>query len=159
MEEKTHFKKAFNSPYLGSQDLPDYKDLNLTIDKVVCQTSKGLKENSLFNIVHFKEEGFKPMLLNATNSRVLKNLAKSPYIEDWAGLSIIIYVQTGVKAFGGIHDALRIRPKLGAGAKKPTLDTNSKNWEKISEKVKSGVTVEKIREHYNITDELFKKLG
>ena len=40
---KTHFKKALNTPYMGSQDLPDYKDKNFTIDTVVAQMSNGLK--------------------------------------------------------------------------------------------------------------------
>jgi hypothetical protein len=155
MAAKTHFKKAFNTPYIGSQDLPDYKDITLTIDKVVMQESKGLKENSTFNIVYFKEGGIKPMLLNATNSKVIKNLSGSPYIEDWSGVAITIYVQTGVKAFGSFHDALRIRPVTTAKTK-PVMNTDHPKWDEVSLKVQEGVKIEQIRKHYTISDADFK---
>lgn len=155
---KTHFKKAFNSPYLGSQDFPDYKDITLTIDQVLSQDSEGLKENSTFNIVHFKQK-VKPMLLNATNSKTIKNLTGSPYIEDWSNTRITIFVQTGVRAFGGVHDALRIRP-VTAAAVKPTMNPEHSKWEETKGKVLGGkVTVETIRKHYIITDEDFKLLN
>ena len=44
---------------------------------------------------------------------VLKNCKtalRSPYIEDWAGKQIAVYVEKGLKAFGGVHDVLRVRP-------------------------------------------------
>ena len=154
---KTHWKQAFDSPYLGSWDLPDYKDLTLTIDKVVNENSQGLKENSKFNIAYFKEKGFKPMLLNATNSKSVKHLARSPYIEDWAGTRITLYVES-VRAFGENHDALRIR-KVTAQKVKPTLDENHPKWDEIKEKVKAGLTIEQIKKHYNIKQEVFNKLS
>jgi hypothetical protein len=154
---KTHFKKAFNTPYLGSQDLPDYKDLTLTIDKVLCEMSRGLKENSLFNIIYFKEKGFKTMLLNATNSKILKNLTKSPYIEDWSGQRITIYVLEGVKAFGGTTDALRIRTKT-VEPTIPVITVDHPKWESICKKVKAGLTIEGIRNHYEISTELFNTI-
>ncbi len=153
---KTHWKQAFDSPYLGSWDLPEYKDLTLTIDKVVNEMSKGLKENGMFNIIHFKEKGYKPMLLNATNSKTIKNLARSPYIEDWAGVEITLYVEQ-VRAFGEQHDALRIRP-VTAKKTKPTLGESHPKWNDIKAKVAEGVTIETIRKHYTITDETFKLL-
>ena len=55
--EKTHFKLASDSPYLGSWDLPEYKDIVLTIAKVEMKMTEGLKDNVFKNIVTFKEKG------------------------------------------------------------------------------------------------------
>ena len=154
---KTHFKKALNTPYMGSQDLPDYKDKNFTIDTVVAQMSNGLKENANFNIAYLKEEGFKPMLLNSTNCKVLSRLTGSPYIEDWTGVEFTVGVEK-VKAFGELHDALRIRP-VTAASKKPTLNPKSKNWAKITDKVlNEGLSIDSIREHYIISEEDFEQI-
>jgi hypothetical protein len=151
MEHKTHFKKAFNSAYLGSQDLPESKDINLTIKEVLLQESKGLKEDSIFNIAYFKQS-VKPMLLNVTNSKTLSRLAKSKYIEDWGGIEITIGVQS-VRAFGADHDALRIRPVTRV--LKTTLTAEHPKWLEVAEKIKSGVKIAAIRKYYDITDELF----
>jgi DNA-directed RNA polymerase subunit RPC12/RpoP len=57
-------------------------------------------------------ESVKPMVLNATNSKTIAKLFKTPYIEEWSGRKIQLYVQTGVKAFGDVVDAIRVRPFL-----------------------------------------------
>ena len=59
-------------------------------------------------IVRFKEHK-KPMICNVTNAKAIEKLARSAYTEDWVGQRIQIGVEK-VKAFGDIHDALRIRP-------------------------------------------------
>jgi hypothetical protein len=51
------------------------------------------------------------MILNATNNKTIAKLFKTPYIEEWSGRKIQIYIEK-VKAFGEIWDALRIRPYL-----------------------------------------------
>lgn len=155
--KKTHWKKAFDSPYIGSWDLEDYKDLTLTISKVIVETTKGLKENSVMNVCYFKEVGYKAMLLNSTNSKMIKSLAKSPYLEDWNGVRITLFVQQGVKAFGELHDALRIRP-VTTEIKKPILTPKSDKWELAKSKVKDGMTYDKISKHYEITEANFKLL-
>lgn len=154
---KTHWKKAFDSPYLGSWDLEDYKDMTLTIDRVIIEQTQGLKENSKMNVCYFKEKGYKAMLLNSTNSKMIKKLANSPYIEDWANTRITLFVQQNIKAFGELHDALRIRP-ITTEIKKPTLNPKSEKWELAKSKVKEGMTFEQISKHYTITEANFKLL-
>jgi hypothetical protein len=154
---KTHWKTASDSPYLGSWDLPDYKDLTLTIDNVKTEMSKGLKENDIFNIITFKEPGFKRMLLNSTNCKTIRKLTKSPYLEDWGGTRITLFV-TQVNAFGDMHDALRIRPVTKLEVK-PEMNPSHKKWVEIQKKVQDeGVTLEQIQKHYSITETNFKKL-
>lgn len=109
MEQKTHWKKAFNSNYLGACDLPEYKDIVATIRYVRLEEAKGTKDGGLKNIAYFVEN-LKPMILNVENSETVKNLAGgSRYIEDWQNVKVQIYVKQNVKAFGTITDALRIR--------------------------------------------------
>lgn len=110
MEQKTHWKKAFNSNYLGVADLPNYKDIVATIKYVKLEEAKGTKEGGLKNIAHFVEN-IKPMILNVSNSDAVRKLAGgSRFIEDWKNVKVQIFVQENVRAFGTVTDALRIRP-------------------------------------------------
>ena len=149
---KTHWKKSFDSPYLGSWDLEDYKDITLTIDKAVMEMTKGLKENSIKNIVYFKEK-FKPMICNSGNSKVINKLAKSPYMEDWKDTKITLFVKE-VRAFGENHDALRVKPITD---KLPVLTKEHKNFSKVKEAVKGGnYTIEQVKKKYQISIEVEK---
>ena len=108
----THWKKLTNPDYLGAYALEPGQDLIVTIKSVaneVVTGTDGKKETC--SVMHFVEK-VKPMVLNATNSKTIAKLLKTPYIEQWAGRKIQIYVESGVKAFGDIVDALRIRPFL-----------------------------------------------
>ena len=52
------------------------------------------------------------MIIHAkTNFQGLENATGTPFIERWVGKKICVYVETGVKAFGQVVDALRIKPK------------------------------------------------
>lgn len=107
--EKIHWKKAFNSEYIGSSDLEDYNDIVLTIKEVRQEITKGTKEKEMKNIAYFVEN-MKPMILNATNCKAVRKLAGgSNFINDWKNIRATIYVERNVKAFGEITDALRIR--------------------------------------------------
>ena len=107
----THWKKLTNPDYLGAYALEDGQDITLTIRSVgeeVVTGTDGKKENCV--VAHFVEK-VKPMILNATNMKMLTKLYKSPYIEDWVGKKFIVGA-TKIKAFGEIVEALRIRDKL-----------------------------------------------
>lgn len=112
MEKLTHWKKLTNPDYLGAYALEPGQDLIATIKSVaneVVTGSDGKKETCL--VMRFVED-IKPMILNATNSKTITKLLKTPYIEKWSGRKIQIYVEYGIKAFGDIVDALRVRPFL-----------------------------------------------
>ena len=76
-DEKTHYRKAFNSPYLSSQDI--IEPTTLTIKSVRLELDKTKKTKDYFNTAYFVEpeirqgEVLKPMILNATNSRTMKD--------------------------------------------------------------------------------------
>lgn len=108
----THWKKLTNCDYLGAYALEPNQDLIVTIKSVsneLVTGADGKKETCM--VMRFMEN-VKPMVLNATNSKTITKLLKTPYIEEWAGRKIQLYIQTGVKAFGDVVDALRVRPYL-----------------------------------------------
>lgn len=111
-ETLTHWKKLTNPDYLGAYALNPGEDLVVTIKSVANETVTGTDgKKETCSVMRF-HENVKPMVLNATNSKTITKLLKTPYIEYWAGRKIQIYVETGVKAFGEVVDALRIRPFL-----------------------------------------------
>jgi len=107
---KTHFKKLRNPNYLGAWDLMD--DNGKTTNVVL--TIKEVKKEMVFDgkggseecvVVHFTEK--KPMVMNATNLKTVSKVLESPFIEDWNGKQIELTTKK-IKAFGEMHDALRI---------------------------------------------------
>lgn len=107
---KTHFKKLQNPNYLGSWDFTDkygnYLNRVVTIDSVKTEEvfdGNGGKEN--LPVVHFKE--CKPMVLNSTNIKTISRVLASNFIEEWSGGKIELTVKK-VKAFGDVHDAIRV---------------------------------------------------
>ena len=118
-KDKTHYRKAFNSPYLSSGDIVE--PVVLTISHVTLELDRTKKTTDKFNTAYFVEkeirhgEALKPMILNAGNSRTMKDLAGSAFIDDWQGILVTIYVDTHVKFGRDMVEGLRIsteRPRL-----------------------------------------------
>lgn len=116
--DKTHWKKLENPDYLGSYALQPGQELTVQIKSVgqeeVYNPSSNSKE--VCTVAHFTDKAIKPMILNVTNCKTITKLYDTPYIEDWPGKYITVYVAK-VKAFGETVEALRIRTKA------PTLET------------------------------------
>ena len=111
-EALTHWKKLTNPDYLGAYALQPGQELIVTIKSVaneVVTGTDGKKETC--SVMHFMED-VKPLVLYATNSKTITKLLKTPYIEHWKGRKIQLYVENGIKAFGDIVDAIRVRPFL-----------------------------------------------
>lgn len=101
------YRKFMDKNYLGSWDVPDGEDLVLTIDKAAHDDVKNERGSEKKLTLHFVED-YKPMILNATNSKAISEAVGSTKVEDWSGKRVAIYT-TKVTAFGGTTDALRIR--------------------------------------------------
>lgn len=101
------YRRFMDKNYLGSWDVPDSEDLIVTIDHVARDDVKNERGSERKLTIHFVED-YKPMILNATNSKAISVAYGSTKVEDWAGKRIAIYT-TKVTAFGGTTDALRIR--------------------------------------------------
>ena len=107
----THWKKLTNPHYIGAHDLNPGQELKITIESVgheliKCFDGKTIKEEQC--VVANIKGSKKPFILNKTNMKIITKVLDTPYIEEWAGKSIIIY-SAKVKAFGDVVDALRVK--------------------------------------------------
>jgi len=151
---KTHWRKVFLSDYLGSCDLDDGKDLKAVIKSVTVKSVKGPdgKEQER-NVATFTDSKLKPMILNATNCKLIKKFAGSVFINDWNNIPIQIYVKDDIKAFGEVIEGLRIRPTQPVMSK-PKLTPNSQAWPKAIEFLKTPAgTIDAIRTRYDLNKE------
>ena len=110
---KTHWREIKQTEYLGGHDLSDgkggFKEIAVTIKRAMKKKVQDIQGDSTDELVLEFADKTKPMIVNVTNARAITKLAGSPHIEDWAGKEIVIGT-TKVKAFGEVHDALRVRP-------------------------------------------------
>ena len=97
-----------NPNYLGSYSLEDGKDMVVTIKTVRQESVVGADGKKEDCVVCYFTDADKPMILNATNAKMIAKLTKSNYLEDWEGHKIQIGVEK-VKAFGDVVEALRVR--------------------------------------------------
>lgn len=113
MAEKTHYRKAFDSPYLSSADITE--PTTLTVKRVTLEIDRTKKTKDMFNTAHFAEkeirpgEKLKPMILNATNSKTLRTITGSAFIDDWQDVAITVYVDNNVRFGKETMEGLRIR--------------------------------------------------
>jgi len=132
-----------NPDYLGAYSLEPGKDMILTIKTVkneMVQNPDGKKEECMIAIF---VEPQKPMIINATNAKVIEKLYKTPYIEEWSGKKIQLFVDK-IKAFGDVVEALRIRPKIPTSQEAvPTICADCK----LTINGVEGRTAEQIAKH------------
>ena len=112
MSQKTPWKKIVSDPdFLGEADFNEGEEKVVTIDRVVSgvkvKTAEGTSEKA---VVYFREK-IKPMILNVARSKAIAKVAGSKFIEDWMGVSIQLYIDDNVKAFGDVVSAVRVRPR------------------------------------------------
>jgi hypothetical protein len=155
---KTHWKKLENPDYIGAYSLDQGKDLTVVIEKVVREmiTGTGGKKEEC-SVAYLKNQ--KPMILNRTNQKTIAKVLNTPYIEEWQGKSITIYI-AHIKAFGEDNvECLRVRPK--APEKLPELkQTDKANFEKVVSALKNGFTIEQVKTKWtisNVTEQLLKQ--
>lgn len=151
-QQLDHWKTGVGkpSPYMGSWDLPgDFQNVQLTIKEAKKEVTTGLKDNKTAVILYFNEP-VKPMIMNATNSKVLRALTGSPYIQKWAGYRIELRVEKGIKAFGSIHDTLRIVNKKIV-ATKIVLTEDHPKYEEIKLKLASGTKRSVVEKYYDLS--------
>lgn len=133
--KEQHWRRVFNTPYLGSVDITE--PVVLVIAKVVQETTKTPKrkgDKEEFNVAYFSDaelrpgEPLKPMILNATNCKTMAGFCGTHYIKNWVDIPVTIYVDPNVRQIGGgTGDGLKIsteRPSL----KKPELTPESDRW-------------------------------
>lgn len=155
--EKTHYRKAFNSPYLSSADIVE--PTVLTVTKVVLERDQTKKTKDLFNTAYFQEkelragEPLKPMILNATNSRTMKALANSAFIEDWCNIPITVYVDNNVRFGRDTVEGLRISTERPRTTKPELTPGNTKAWANAVSAYRRDGNYDAIEKRMSISDE------
>lgn len=139
---KTHYRNVFKSDHLGVADLEDMiergqplifkiKDVRQEFNVAVA----GRKGNH--NIAYF-EGKHKPLVLNATNSKVLKKFAQgSSFIEDWKSKLIELYIDPNVTMKGEKVGGVRIKP-VQPKPQKPELTPNHPRWDEAKKAILAG---------------------
>lgn len=110
-----------NPNFLGSWDLYDApgKTITVTIRSIESETVTNAGKTDTVTVCHFVEP-VKPMILNLTNRKTLTKLYETKSSSHLVGKRITIGFEK-VKAFGSIHDALRIRSVIPKGNAEPAV--------------------------------------
>ncbi len=125
--EKTHWKKLYNPNYFGAWRFQDGKDIVLTIDHManeIVTGENGKKEECV--VMYFREDE-KPLICNVTNSKTISKLFKTPYIEEWSGRRIQLYLDKNVRFGKEIVEGVRVRDYLPAITEAATTCTGCGN--------------------------------
>lgn len=151
---KTHYRKAFDSPYLSSADIVE--PTILTIARAVLESDKTKKTKDVFNTAYFEErelrpgEKLKPMILNATNSKMLKGITGSPFLEDWGGVKVTVFVDKNVRFGKESVEGLRIAP---ARVTKPCLTPDkTQAWNNAKAAFKRDGSLEAVMTRMDISE-------
>ncbi len=151
---KTHYRKAFNSPYLSSADIVE--PTTLTIEKVTLEKDHSKKTKDFFNTAYFSEgeirpgEKLKPMILNATNSRMMAGLAGSKFIDDWLNIRVTVFVDDNVRFGRDTVEGLRIKP---CAQKRELTPDNTRSWQRAIEVFKAENSLDTVKAHMIISKE------
>lgn len=162
MQNKTHYKKLRNPHYIGSYELltgHEPIELVVTIESALKELVQNGDKKEEAMVLYLK--GQKPMIVNSTNAKAIEAALGSPYIEDWVGRQISLYVAK-IRAFGENVDALRVR-KEAPKVVLPDLPLNSKTHTATLEAIKSGKTTFKdglsfLQQKYTLSQEIVDSL-
>ena len=155
MTNKTHYRKAFDSPYLASADIVE--PIVLTVKFVRLEPDRTKKTKDKFNTAHFAEkeirpgEPLKPMILNATNSKTMKQLTGSAFIDDWNDVRVTVYVDHNVKFGKESVEGLRISPQ--APTRKVLTPEMTKAWENAKAAYKRDGHLDSVLSRVDISEE------
>lgn len=114
---KTHWKSlADTSQYLGKQHFGPDEKKDVTIESVEEQVveNHAKRTKDVKAIIHFVEDDVRPLIANKTNRQKIAELLESPFVEDWAGRKITLWVDPKVpnNFDPGNPGAVRVWPVL-----------------------------------------------
>ncbi len=110
----THFRKFMDNELLGAWDLPEDRDVVVTISKVVGGDLVGIGgKKSKKPVVTFVGKE-KKMVFNVTNCKALAGMYGN-HVEKWEGKKISLYTATARDPNGGPDvPCIRVRPTIPA---------------------------------------------
>ncbi len=156
--KKTHWKKLHNPDYIGAYSLMEGEkaiEMDVQIKSVAVETVIGA-DGKKDQCTVAQLTGQKPFIINATNAKTITKIYGSPYVEDWIGKRITLFVAK-VKVASETVDALRIRPTAPKGTKEaalPELTPTHEKWNGAKTALAAGnTTIEAIRNKYTLSAE------
>ena len=156
MTNKTHYRKVFKSDHLGVADLEDYieagSNLIFTIKHVKQEIGAkvaGKKINA--NIAYFNES-IKPLVLNATNSKTMKVLTGSAFVEDWSNQLVRLYIDHNAKMKGEVVGGVRVHPDRPV-VELLFLTPESPNWQSAIDAYKRDGNLRAVLSRARISQE------
>lgn len=154
---KTHFRKVFKSDHLGCADIEDYieqgSDLIFTIRQVRQEYGAKVAGKKIdANIAYFKEN-IKPLVLNSTNAKALKTITCSSFVEDWANITVQLYIDESASLMGQRVGGVRISPKVIQKKKVIISPENENLWNRAISSYKQNKSFELIEKHAEISEQ------
>ena len=163
-QAKTHYRKVFKSDHLGCADLEDFiengSDMIFTIKEVRQQQGARVAGKKIdANIAYFENKNgkpIKPMVLNSTNCGTMKNLTGSTFVEDWKGVTVLLFIDKNVKLMSQIVGGIRISPKKLNAPKAMLTRANVAVWNNVIVAFKKYGNFNKVLEKWTMTQEDIK---
>lgn len=159
VDDKTHYRKAFNSPYLSAADIT--QPTMLKISHVRLEQDKTKKTKDYFNTAYFAEkeirkgEPLKPMVLNVTNCKVIAAMTGSKFIDDWQEIPVTVYVDPNVRFGNQTMEGLRLKP----GKARPVITPeNVELWNRAKAAFERDKTLDQVKQHADISKENEQRL-
>lgn len=154
---KTNYRNVFKSDHLGQVDCEELKDKghNLIFKIREVRQERGAKvagKKIDANICYFQEKGIKPWVVNATNGLILKKFSGSIYVEDWAGLTIQLYIDPSVTMKGQTTGGIKIMPTQPA-ARQVLTPKMGKAWNNAKAAFLRDGNLGKVKARMDISQE------
>ena len=147
-QNKTHYRKVFKSDHLGVADLEDFlengSNLIFTIKNVRQERGAKVAGKKIDANIAYFVENIKPLVLNATNSKILSKLTNTCFVEDWQNVTIKLYVNTGVKMKGEVVGGVRIDPNPVRLQKQVLTPDNPQQWNNAKTAFKRDGNLNKV---------------
>lgn len=132
METPIHYLKARKSDFLAGTDLEIFelegKSKTLTVKKIEYKENFNVngrrKEKGL--IMHFAEGYAKPLVVNSTNSRIIRDKTGIIDASKWVGFSVEFYFNTNVEMKKQKVGGIRISKVNMNGLFAPLEDTKTR---------------------------------
>ena len=97
----------FPSNYLRAADLGG-KEVDVTIDRVMSEDFEQDGQKRSKPVVHFRNAGIKPLVLNKTNAMLIATACGSEDYSTWAGKQVRLYADL-VNFRGKVSEAIRVK--------------------------------------------------
>ena len=103
------------SNFLSKEDAGE-DGVILTIKGFTMETVKGDDGDEQKVAMHFVEDGYKPMILNNTNSNILAKITGAATAGEARGKQVVVYDDITVSFGGKVTGGLRLKKVAGAPA-------------------------------------------